>query len=310
MQIKKKFAFYLCKIPEFCVFIYVNKFDKHKVILSLCLKLNNGGMVMEKKEFIDSIKEGALKGRADYGIIPSLTIAQAVLESGWGTSQLSKKANNLFGIKAFADWNGQKITLPTTEWYDGQMKIINAEFRAYDNFNDSIVDHSKLLFFPRYRPVRECTDYKGACQKIYECGYATDPKYPEKLISIIESNRLFEFDEGFENSVSAVNKLEYKIMKFQQLCNVLNIRDTEGRTLEEDNILGIRTMSCIYKMPVLMIGCRGAAVEFIQEFVNEEPVDGDFGPKTLQSVIEYQKVKNIAVDGIVGTETWTALITT
>lgn len=187
---------------------------------------------MDRKEFINSIREGAIKGGKDYGIIPSLTIAQAILESGWGTSQLSKRAKNLFGIKAFSDWIGARITLPTTEWYNGQMKIVEADFRAYDSYNDSIEDHNKLLGYSRYRPVRECTEYREACQKIYECGYATDPRYSEKLISIIESNRLFEFDGVFTSNEGAVNKQKDKIMKFQRLCNLLNIRDNEGMPLE------------------------------------------------------------------------------
>jgi peptidoglycan hydrolase-like protein with peptidoglycan-binding domain len=278
--------------------------------LFLCPNINNGGIFMDRKEFINSIREGAVKGGKDYGIIPSLTIAQAILESGWGTSQLSIRAKNLFGIKAFSDWTGGRITLPTTEWYNGQMKIIEADFRAYDSFNDSIEDHNKLLGYTRYRPVRESTDYREACQKIYECGYATDPRYSEKLISIIESNRLFEFDGAYVNREASINKQECKIMKYQRLCNLLNIRDSEGVPLEEDNILGLRTMSCINKMPVLMLGSRGAAVEFLQEFVNAEPIDGDFGPITRQAVMEYQRNKNIAVDGIVGAETWRVLVTT
>ena len=121
---------------------------------------------MNKEEFISSIKEGALKGQVNYGILPSLTIAQAILESGWGSSKLSQEAKNLFGIKAFSNWEGRKITMPTTEWYDDQKQIVDADFRAYDSFNDSIEDHSKLLSNSRYKPVRECVDYREACQKI------------------------------------------------------------------------------------------------------------------------------------------------
>jgi hypothetical protein len=82
---------------------------------------------MDKRDFINSIKEGALKGYEAYGIIPSLTIAQAILESGWGSSQLSVRAKNLFGIKAFSNWRGGKITLPTTEWYGDKKQIINRD---------------------------------------------------------------------------------------------------------------------------------------------------------------------------------------
>ena len=265
---------------------------------------------MERMEFINSIRDGALKGGRDYGIIPSLTIAQAILESGWGTSQLSKRAKNLFGIKAFSDWTGVRITLPTTEWYKGQMKIVEADFRAYDSFNESIEDHNKLLGYSRYRPVRECADYKEACQKIYECGYATDPRYPEKLISIIESNRLFEFDGIGKIIEPSLGLSVNKIRKFQQLCNVLGIRDIEDRPLQEDNIHGERTRSYIEKMPLLTLGSQGAAVEFLQEVINAEPVDGDFGPITRQCVIKYQRDNNITVDGIVGIQTWTYIVTT
>jgi lysozyme len=100
---------------------------------------------MDRKEFINSIKEGALKGYEEYRILPSLTIAQAILESGWGSSGLAIKARNLFGIKAFSNWRGERITLPTTEWYNDKQQIIDADFRAYDSFNDSIEDHNKLL---------------------------------------------------------------------------------------------------------------------------------------------------------------------
>jgi peptidoglycan hydrolase-like protein with peptidoglycan-binding domain len=263
---------------------------------------------MMRDEFIQSIEEGALQGYEKYGILPSLTIAQAILESGWGSSQLSKSANNLFGIKAFSDWTRRRINLPTTEWYDGQMKIVNAEFRAYDSFNDSIEDHNKLLSFARYKTVRECTDYRDACRQIYECGYATDPRYTEKLISIIEKNRLFEYDNIFGAVGEAVSKSDDKIRKFQQLCNALKIRDYEGTPLEEDNILGDRTKSCIEKMPVLSIGSQGKAVEFVQDSLNTQPLDGDFGPITCRYVMDFQRDKGITVDGVVGIETWGALI--
>jgi peptidoglycan hydrolase-like protein with peptidoglycan-binding domain len=264
---------------------------------------------MMREEFINSIKEGALKGYKEYGILPSLTIAQAALESGWGTSQLSQRANNLFGIKAFSDWTGKRISLPTTEWYGGEMKIINAEFRAYDSLNDSIEDHNRLLSYNRYKPVRECTDYKDACKRIYQCGYATDPRYPEKLISIIEKHCLFTLDEGGGIQEAAVTGLNNKVWKFQHLCNLLSIRDRDGMPLEEDNILGEKTKSCIRKMPVLMLGTKGAAVEFVQEIMNIEPIDGDFGSITERGVLEYQRDHNISIDGVVGTETWTTLLT-
>jgi flagellum-specific peptidoglycan hydrolase FlgJ len=202
---------------------------------------------MDKREVINSIKEGALKGYADYGILPSLTIAQAILESGWGSSQLSMRANNLFGIKAFSNWGGDKITLPTTEWYGDKKHVINADFRAYESLNDSIEDHNKLLAAERYKPARGCSDYREACRKIYECGYATDPGYAEKLIRIIEENKLYEFDDTEVLPEVSVSSEEDRILKFQKLCNTIGIRDYEDKPLEEDNKLGPRTRAVLVK---------------------------------------------------------------
>lgn len=259
---------------------------------------------MDKKEFINSVKEGALKGLSDYGILPSLTIAQAILESAWGNSKLSQKANNLFGVKASSSWAGRRITMETAEWYGDKRQVASAEFRAYDCFNDSIEDHNKLLSLSRYKPVRDCTDYKAACQKVHECGYATDPGYPGKLIRIIEDNRLYEFDKVKPAAA------DDKIRRFQRLCNELNIKDCQGKSLEEDNKLGPRTRSCIERLPILKLGSKGKAVEFVQQLVGSVPVDGDFGAVTKNCVIEYQRDKNVEADGIVGPQTWLNLITT
>jgi hypothetical protein len=259
---------------------------------------------MDKREFISSVRDGAVKGYGDFGILPSLTIAQAILESSWGSSKLSRNANNLFGIKASLSWKGKKVTMETTEWYGDKKQIVKAEFRAYDSLNHSIEDHNRLLSYKRYKPLGNCTDYKEACQKVYECGYATDPKYPEKLIRIIEDNRLQVFD-GVKINIEAD-----KIRQFQRLCNELGIKDSEGKALVEDNKLGARTKSCIARLPVLKAGSKGKAVEFVQQIINAIPVDGSFGPVTKKRVMEFQRDNKLKVDGVVGLQTWTALLTT
>lgn len=265
---------------------------------------------MNKKMFIDAVKEGAVEGHRLHKILPSLTIAQAILESGWGTSQLAVKAKNLFGIKAFASWTGKRITFPTTEWYDGRKQVINADFRAYDSFDESIEDHNKLLSISRYKSVRNAKDYRAACREIFNCEYATDPSYPAKLIKIIEENKLYVFDGEISVCEVALYIDKQKIRKFQQLCNVLGVRDDESKSLAEDNIIGPRTKSCLRRMPMLMFGSKGVAVKFIQEVLKSIPVDGDFGHVTRCAVMEYQENKGIKVDGVVGKETWTAIVTT
>lgn len=264
---------------------------------------------MDKREFINTIKEGALQGYKDYNILPSLTIAQAILESGWGTTELAIKAKNLFGIKSFSNWKGKRITMETTEWYNGIKQVVKADFRAYDSYEDSIMDHNKLLATSRYEQVRLCKDYKSACEAVYKCGYATDPDYAKKLVRIIEQYKLYEYDIKSVSEVAADRDSE-KIRRFQRLCNSLRIKDYEGKSLVEDNILGPRTRSCIRKMPLLKRGSKGSAVSFVQQLVGAVPVDGDFGPITEGCVKAYQSRKKLKVDGIVGVETWTSLVTT
>jgi flagellum-specific peptidoglycan hydrolase FlgJ len=133
-------------------------------------------------------------------ILASLTIAQAILESNWGKSQLSTIGNALFGIKATSVWIGRVYNSNTKECYDGvNMQTVNANFRAYDSWEESIADHSTLLTqASRYKKVVGETDYKLACQYIKEAGYATDPDYTGKLIGIIETNKLYEYDKEVE----------------------------------------------------------------------------------------------------------------
>lgn len=144
---------------------------------------------------------------------------------------------------------------------------------------------------------------------IYECGYATDPEYPEKLIRIIEENKLYEFDNAHVLHMASVSSEGDKILRFQKLCNDLGIKDYEGKALVEDNKLGQRTRSCIGKMPVIKLGLRGETVRFIQEVVRAILIDGNFGPITKKCVIQYQKDKGIEVDGVVGPQTWNAIVT-
>ena len=150
---------------------------------------------MTKQQFIDAVAAGARRGHKKYGILPSLTIAQAILESGWGKSHIK---NNLFGIKAGANWTGKIAVRETKEFINGQWITVQAKFRAYDSFNESIEDHAKLLgTTDRYKKVIQAEDYKEACYEVWKAGYATDPNYPNKLTNIIEQYELQQYDDLF-----------------------------------------------------------------------------------------------------------------
>jgi len=146
-------------------------------------------MTQAQKDFIAKVGALAAADMVKSGILASLTVAQAILESGWGTSALATNANALFGIKADSRWNGRVYSTTTKECYDGvNFVTVDALFRAYDSWEHSLDDHSAFLTgSSRYAAVIGETDYKKACAAIHAAGYATAPDYAEKLINIIES---------------------------------------------------------------------------------------------------------------------------
>lgn len=149
----------------------------------------------EQRAFISKIGPMAAADMKKTGILASLTIAQAILESGWGKSGLTVNANNLFGIKG--SYNGASYSCKTQEWDGAKYITITAAFRKYPSWAESVADHSALfLRLDRYANLRGCTDYKKACQYVREDGYATDPNYTEKLVQIIEQYGLTQYDAG------------------------------------------------------------------------------------------------------------------
>ncbi len=142
------------------------------------------------EEYIAQWKGVAMKKMGEHGIPASVTLAQGLLESGNGNSELARTANNHFGIKCTSDWTGDK------SYHDDDRK--NDCFRKYRDAADSFEDHSKFLKRPRYAKLFELkpTDYKGWAHGLKEAGYATDPHYPRKLIELIERYELNQFDKG------------------------------------------------------------------------------------------------------------------
>ncbi|WP_179395827.1 muramidase family protein [Lacticaseibacillus absianus] len=143
--------------------------------------------------FLNRIMVGSINGWGTCRVLPSLTAAQAILESGWGTSKLATQAHNLFGIKG--SYNGQSVTMPTQEFYGGAYHTINAAFRAYGSEAESVIDHAQFLMAnSRYAAVLGQTDAVVATRAIYAAGYATDPSYPTKLQKLISSYNLTAWD--------------------------------------------------------------------------------------------------------------------
>lgn len=142
------------------------------------------------QEYIDQYKDLAIEEMLRYNIPASITLAQGIFESGAGRSELSVKGNNHFGIKCHG-WTGRSV------YHDDDTR--NECFRAYDNVLQSYEDHSKFLRYNvRYNSLftLQRTDYRGWAQGLKACGYATNPRYADKLIELIELYKLYELDKA------------------------------------------------------------------------------------------------------------------
>jgi len=154
-------------------------------------------------DYISRYKNIAIEEMRKHGIPASITLAQGLLESGGGTSMLAVRGNNHFGIKCGRAWNGR--TLRKDDDYRNEC------FRAYNDVIDSFEDHSRFLKKDRYRKLFSLSkkDYKGWARGLKECGYATSPTYADRLISLIETYRLYEYDDDFVRN-EAIAAKEYE----------------------------------------------------------------------------------------------------
>ena len=143
-----------------------------------------------REEYIEKYKDAAIQYMKTHGIPASITLAQGCLESANGNSDLAVRANNHFGIKCHNDWKG-----PT--YYKKGDDPGKSCYRKYRSASESFKDHSDFLRYgQRYAFLfdLQITDYKGWSHGLKKAGYATDPKYAQKLIKIIEDYQLYRFD--------------------------------------------------------------------------------------------------------------------
>ena len=145
---------------------------------------------MTPEEYIANYKDDAIKEMYLHKVPACITLAQGMLESGNGNSALCRNANNHFGIKCHKEWGGETYIMDDDS--------ANECFRKYDNVLDSYSDHSMFLFSrSRYAALFELNinDYKGWCYGLKAAGYATDPRYPERLIQLIEKYNLQDLNK-------------------------------------------------------------------------------------------------------------------
>lgn len=235
-------------------------------------------MAYSDKSFLAKLKPYVIKDMQDNKILASLTAAQAFIESNKGNSGLAVNANNLFGIKG--SYNGQSVTMLTTEYYNGIAHKVYAAFRKYPSWQESIADHSGLFNrMARYKNLRGETSYVKACNNVAADGYATSPTYATTLLNCINKYRLYEWDA-----------------------------EATGKLVQMQPIL---TAAEYY--PMLRKGDHNQHVLAWQRFLNQNGYacgleDGIFGTNTELAVKSWQASQGLKADGIIGPKTWDTIM--
>ena len=156
------------------------------------------------EKYIKTYSALAIEQQKKYKIPASITLAQGLLESGAGQSDLARRSNNHFGIKCHSDWRGGRV------YHDDDLR--GECFRKYKRVEDSYEDHSKFLKRSRYDQLfrLKITDYKGWARGLQKCGYATDRAYANKLIKVVEDYELYRFDSGKEHKPTREERKQQK----------------------------------------------------------------------------------------------------
>ena len=199
-----------------------------------------------------------IRRHGEYRLYPSTVLAMAALESGYNLN-----AETLFGIK------GEGQVLDTTEYIDGLYVNVKDSFKLYPSISASVQGLYDLMQIERYHPACECTEWEEECRQIQKCGYATDPYYSDKLISIVNSYQLTMFNsldkmsvDNTENIIDDVNNneeiSEYTVQSGDNLWNIVqdfyNLTDNSAIATKVDEIAtynNIKNPSIIYAGQIL-----------------------------------------------------------
>jgi LysM repeat protein len=260
--------------------------------------------------YINKYKDAAIEEMKRSGVPASITLAQGMLESGYGESELCKKSNNHFGIKCKNEWTGDKV------YHDDDYK--NECFRAYPSVADSYKDHSDFL---KSRPwyvslfKLESTDYEGWAYGLKKAGYATEKDYPEKLIGIIQNYGLHKFTlialekktveitqaanarettNSFINLLSEVKKDTVEIEKEDSVIEEKELIDSET-VINQSKSLGMDTLvKKTAKYPDSIFTINHAKVIYAKEGTSLLSIADKFG-LSLSNLLYFNELKEMDV---------------
>lgn len=221
--------------------------------------------------------------QATYRVPASVSIAQSILESGWGNSTLTTRAKNYFGIKCGRTVSPLQTgcySIKSKEYYDNKAVMQVSAFRVYNSARDSFLDHGRLLTVnSRYsKAFAYTTDPDRFIREVAKAGYATDPMYPAKVITIMRAYNLYQYNR------SAPNPTE------------------PAPTPPSTPVTGF---------PTLAYGAKGSKVRTAQLFLRAHGskivADGYYGPKTRDAVRRFQKATRLPITGKIDSTTFAKL---
>jgi len=223
-QTTRKKSFPKHKTERKVVNVPQKKQEKEKEIIESTSKTEVTTDVVEN--YIQQYKEIAKNNMQTHGIPASITLAQGILESGSGQGRLAKQANNHFGIKCHSNWTGQTIRHDDDKSQEC--------FRKYEDPSDSFRDHSLFLTSrSRYQNLFKLQkdDYKNWAKGLRKAGYATDPKYPDKLIKLIEKYNLHQYDQEVLEKTENPTKTKFISLNQPSTDQVKTHKVEKGDTL-------------------------------------------------------------------------------
>ncbi len=255
IQIRRKLDEYTMRIDFFIPFNEVNLslLSSHnmkkkktsrsqKIVLSLffCTSIfAKSPQHSYRATYIEKFKGIAIQEMKRSGIPASVTLAQGILESGWGKSPLAKVTNNHFGIKCHADWEGERYA---TKNESAGEHTKGTCYRAYDNSKQSYQDHTDFILHQSlYKSLFQYNDYHDWAEGLEHCGYAGNKNYAEQLVSIIDRNELFQFDIELKSDIS---KEALALYEPNELLNLVkNSLETQEVTIQSVAVVKAELLS-------------------------------------------------------------------
>ena len=185
---------------------------------------------MTNNEFIEEIAKYVSKYAYVYGIeVHSPIIAQAILESDWGESELARKYHNYFGLKCGNSWKGKSVNMATKEEYKvGTLTNIRDNFRVYDSMEDGVKGYFRFINTSRYANLKGVKNPEEYIKRIKFDGYATSSKYVDNIMRVVRDNKLTRFDYKAGGRVVKKKELTGKILSGNEIIDILAKRVING----------------------------------------------------------------------------------